>query len=135
MQHNKSRLFRRPETFVLALCVVVSIVLGFWTGWLQAFRMVFGAVVMLLVPGYAWSFVFWPMPTLSVPSRLGFAFFFSLVVPPLITFGLTRFGAALTPGLAIAVALVVAAIGGVAPAVRLRITKRRVGGTSAPTVP
>lgn len=51
----------------------------------------------LFLPGFLWSFVIVHRNGFSGIERVVFAFLFSLVIPPLLFFFLTRFGMAITP--------------------------------------
>ena len=50
---------------ILAVLSIVSLIMGIWLGILQSFRIVFGVLYIMFLPGFIWSYVFF------CRSRLG----------------------------------------------------------------
>jgi hypothetical protein len=86
-------LFVTPNGVALSVAVlfVLSAVLSFWLG-LSAFRVVFGAVFVLFVPGFSLSYAFFGSKEIDVLERIALSFALSIAVVPLIVFYLNLAG-------------------------------------------
>jgi hypothetical protein len=87
--------------------VLLSVVLGFFIGFLSSFRIIFGSVFVLLVPGAFLSYAFFPAREIDVLERVALSFALSIAVVPLLVFYLNLLGMKIT---ALSVSLVVVGI-------------------------
>lgn len=63
---------------------------------LQSFRIIFGSVFLLLLPGYVWSFVFWKRNEIDFIERFALSLALSLALVPLVVYALNRIGIPIT---------------------------------------
>ncbi len=86
-----------PTICWLLLLVGISVGLSFTTlTILQSFRIVFGSVFLLFLPGYIWSFVFWKKKEIDFIERFALSLALSLTLVPLIVYTLNRIGVRIT---------------------------------------
>ena len=72
------------------ILVVISLVLCLWWPFLSSFRIVFGAVYLLLIPGFIWSWVFWKKDDIKLFERFVLSPVLSLAIVPLVIFLLSK---------------------------------------------
>lgn len=104
----------RNLVVLLLAMLIVSVISGLWIGWVQAFRVVFGSVFVLLLPGFVLSHWFFGGKELDPLERFALSFALSITVVPLIVFYLNIAGVKISVWLTIAVVLgvcLVSAIG------------------------
>lgn len=44
----------------LAILSIIALIMSFWLGLVSSFRLVFGLIFLLFIPGLVWSYVFFP---------------------------------------------------------------------------
>ena len=81
---------------VIAILTIISIALGFVTGFLQSFRIVFGSIYVLFLPGFIISFIFFRKTSekegIDWLERIALSFALSIAVVPLVVFYLNLIG-------------------------------------------
>lgn len=86
---------------VIGALAVISVVLGFIIGFLESFRIVFGAVYVLFLPGFIISFIFFPKTkefdskkenAIDLLERIALSFALSIAIVPLVVFYLNLVG-------------------------------------------
>lgn len=81
----------------LLLLAAISVGMSFTSlSVLQSFRIIFGSVFLLLLPGYVWSFVFWRRNEIDGIERFALSLALSLALVPLIVYSLNRVGVRIT---------------------------------------
>lgn len=86
-----------PYAIGFVLLIAISIGLSFTSlTVLQSFRIIFGSVFLLLLPGYVWSFVFWKRQEIDFIERFALSLALSLALVPLIVYALNRVGVPIT---------------------------------------
>lgn len=76
---------------ILSLAII-SLILSIWLPVIQSFRIVFGTVYLLFLPGFVWSWVFWKKSELDVIERFILSLVLSIAIVPLIVFFLNKVG-------------------------------------------
>ena len=88
---------------VVGALALVSVILGFITGFLESFRIVFGSVYVLFLPGFIISFIFFPKTKefdskdkhkgeIDWLERIALSFALSIAIVPLVVFYLNLAG-------------------------------------------
>ncbi|MBU0597472.1 DUF1616 domain-containing protein [Patescibacteria group bacterium] len=77
--------------FVLVL-VVVSLILGISLPLNESFRLVFGAVFVIFIPGFIWTWVIWSKDKIDNLERTTLSIVFSIAIVPLLVFILNKIG-------------------------------------------
>ncbi|MBS3077556.1 DUF1616 domain-containing protein [Candidatus Pacearchaeota archaeon] len=81
---------------VFIVLEVVTVILGVATEmtYLESFRVIFGSVYVLFVPGLVWSFVFFPFgeKKVDIIERIALSFALSIAIVPLAVFYLNLIG-------------------------------------------
>lgn len=72
--------------------VIISLILSIWLSILQSFRIIFGAIYLLFIPGFVWSWVFWKKGALDVIERFILSLILSIAIVPLVVFLLNKVG-------------------------------------------
>ncbi len=98
----------------ILLALVVLVVLSFalvpFVGW-QAFRIVFGAVAVLFVPGFALSYAFFDEKEIDALERIALSFALSIAVVPILVFYLNLLGVKISVWSVLCVVVAVSALG------------------------
>jgi uncharacterized membrane protein len=81
----------------LAVLEIFTVILGAATDltYFESFRIVFGSVFVLFLPGFVWSFVFFPLngdKKIDVIERVALSFALSIAIVPLAVFYLNLAG-------------------------------------------
>lgn len=76
----------------IIILIIISFILGFWFPILQAFRIVFGMVYLLFLPGFVWTWVFWQKSELDGIERFILSLVLSIALVPLVVFFLNKVG-------------------------------------------
>ncbi len=71
---------------------VLTIIIAIWIGLLESFRLVFGSLYALFVPGFLISHIFYEKNKIDLTERLSLSFALSISVVPLIVFYLNIAG-------------------------------------------
>jgi hypothetical protein len=87
--------------------VILSFVVGYFNGMMQGFRIVFGSVYVLFLPGLIVSFLFFAGKEIDILERIALSFALSIAVVPLVVFYLNLTGLIIN---AVNVSLVILAI-------------------------
>jgi len=82
---------------VLIILLVTSLILSVWSSLLDSFRIVFGSVYVLFLPGYFLTYLFFPKnlnenERIDAIERIALSFALSIAVVPLIVFYLNLLG-------------------------------------------
>ncbi|MBU0907116.1 MAG: DUF1616 domain-containing protein [Nanoarchaeota archaeon] len=87
---------------VLIALELVTVVVGFFSemSYFESFRVVFGSVYVLFLPGFVWSFVFFPARAglgeggrrIDIIERIALSFALSIAIVPLAVFYLNLVG-------------------------------------------
>lgn len=75
-----------------SLLTTLTLLLAFWLPFQNAFRIVFGSVYLLLVPGFSWTWVFWAKNEINSLERGILSLIISLMIVPLLVFLLNKVG-------------------------------------------
>ncbi|MFH1801930.1 MAG: DUF1616 domain-containing protein [archaeon] len=89
--------FGMRTVFVLIVLELITLVVGAVTelSYLESFRVIFGAVYVLFLPGFIWSFVFFDNRgerNIDVIERIALSFALSIAIVPLAVFYLNLVG-------------------------------------------
>lgn len=76
----------------IIILVIISLILTIWLPFIQSFRIVFGAVYLLFLPGFVWSWVFWKKGELDSIERFTLSLALSIAIVPLVVFFLNKVG-------------------------------------------
>lgn len=76
----------KVHLFVLILLVIVSSILGYYIGYTQGFRIVFGSLYSLFLPGYFLSYVFFKGKKIDWLERITLSFAISIAVVALLVY-------------------------------------------------
>ena len=81
---------------VIGALALISVILGLVIGFLESFRIVFGAVYVLFLPGFIISFIFFPKTNekkeIDWLERIALSFALSIAIIPLVVFYLNLAG-------------------------------------------
>lgn len=77
--------------YALLVLLSISIALFFFIGW-NSFRIVFGSLYVLFLPGFAMSFIFFDKGNIDLLERIALSFALSISVVPLVVFYLNLLG-------------------------------------------
>lgn len=78
---------------VLAILAAISVVLGVIIGFLESFRIVFGSVFVLFLPGFIITFIFFNKTNeIDWLERIALSFALSIAIVPLVVFYLNLAG-------------------------------------------
>lgn len=82
---------------MIGILILISIVLGFILGFLESFRIIFGSVYVLFLPGFILTYLFFPNnlnenEKIDWIERIALSFALSIAIVPLITFYLNLIG-------------------------------------------
>lgn len=78
---------------VIGALALISAILGFIMGFLQSFRIVFGSVYVLFLPGFIISFIFFKKTEeIDWLERIALSFALSIAIVPLVVFYLNLAG-------------------------------------------
>lgn len=84
-------LTKKAGIISLIVLIVGSIVLSFFIG-LEAFRIIFGSVYVLFMPGLVWTYVFFRNKEIDGLERIALSFALSIAIVPLMVFYLNLIG-------------------------------------------
>ncbi len=98
---------------VLGGLIVVALILGIQLGLSQSFRLVFGSVFMLFLPGFIVTWILWGKKTISPIERFVLSLVFSIAIVPLVVFLLNKTGVLITSANIIIIVAAILLIGGV----------------------
>ncbi len=76
----------------IVILAILSAALGIKTGFLASFRIVFGSVYVLFLPGFIISFIFFPKKDIDWIERIALSFALSIAIVPLVVFYLNLIG-------------------------------------------
>lgn len=76
----------------VSFLILCAMLLTIWLPPHVAYRTVFGAIYLLLLPGYFWSHVFWKTADIEVLERLVLSLALSIVLVPLFVLSLNKLG-------------------------------------------
>lgn len=77
--------------YTLFILLCISVILSFFIGW-NAFRIVFGSLYVLFLPGFTMSFIFFEKGNIDLLERIALSFALSISVVPLVVFYLNLIG-------------------------------------------
>ena len=102
---NLKKQWKKVILIVILSLTLISVVLGLFTSiaWLEAFRIVFGSVYVLLLPGFIISYIFFPKTkefdsgekekgAIDWIERIALSFALSIAIVPLAVFYLNLIG-------------------------------------------
>lgn len=92
--HWKKTIITIGATAVLLL--VCSLVVTIWIPFLSSVRVVFGGAFVVLLPGFAWTYVFWREKEIDGIGRFTLSIVLSLTLVPLMVFLLNKIGIRIT---------------------------------------
>ena len=86
--------------WIMGALALISVILGFIMGFLESFRIVFGSVYVLFLPGFIISFIFFPKTNekkgIDWLERIALSFALSIAIVPLVVFYLNLAGIKIT---------------------------------------
>ena len=90
---EEEELYLTNKTGIISLIILVigSIVLSFFIG-LKAFRIIFGSVYALFLPGLVWTYIFFRNKEIDGLERIALSFALSIAIVPLTVFYLNLIG-------------------------------------------
>lgn len=80
------------SSLTVLILTLISLILSIWQPTLQSFRIVFGLVYLLFLPGFIWSWVFWKRGEIDFIERLILSLALSIAIVPLVVFFLNKVG-------------------------------------------
>ncbi len=72
--------------------ILISLIVSIWLPPVQSFRIVFGSVYVLFLPGLVLSYVFFNKKEIDIIERIALSFALSIAVVPLLVFYLNLLG-------------------------------------------
>lgn len=72
--------------------VIISLIISIWLPILHSLRIVFGAIYLLFLPGFSWSWIFWKKGEIDVIERITLSIVLSIALVPLLVFLLNKLG-------------------------------------------
>ncbi|MDD5638482.1 MAG: DUF1616 domain-containing protein [Candidatus Pacebacteria bacterium] len=72
--------------------VILSLIISIWLGIQESFRIVFGSVYILFLPGLVLTFAFFREKEIDIIERIALSFALSIAVVPLLVFYLNLIG-------------------------------------------
>ena len=72
--------------------ILISLIISIWLPPVQSFRIVFGSVYVLFLPGLVLTFVFFKKDEIDIIERIALSFALSIAVVPLLVFYLNLMG-------------------------------------------
>ncbi len=91
---------------ILTILSIVSLIMGIWLGVLQSFRIVFGVLYVMFLPGLIWSYVFFKPKSvdnkkkekfeIDIIERIILSIALSIALVPLTIFFLNKLGIKIT---------------------------------------
>ncbi|MFA5134738.1 MAG: DUF1616 domain-containing protein [Patescibacteria group bacterium] len=76
--------------------VLIAFILSFFLTLSEAFRLVFGTMFILFIPGFAWSWIFWKRGSIDAIERGTLSIALSIAFVPLTTYLLFKAGIAIS---------------------------------------
>lgn len=78
----------------LIILVIISLITKFLTNlaYLESFRIVFGSIFVLFIPGFIISFIFFKSKQIEITERIALSFALSIAIVPLAVFYLNLIG-------------------------------------------
>lgn len=80
----------------VGVLTIVALVLSFFLSIGESFRLVFGTTLILFVPGFVWSWVFWRRGEIDSIERGALSIALSIALVPLTTYLLFKAGIAIS---------------------------------------
>lgn len=77
---------------ILVILVIFSLILSFWLPIGQSFRVIFALFILLFLPGYVWTLLFWNDGEIDYLERAILSLIFSIIIVPLFIFLLNKIG-------------------------------------------
>lgn len=77
---------------ILGLLTAITLLLNIKLPLTQSFRIVFGLVFVIFLPGFVWSFVLFKNDTINLIERFTFSIVLSITIVPLIIFFFNKIG-------------------------------------------
>ena len=95
-QLKENKILRYILGVILGLAIL-SLIISIWLGVQQSFRIVFGSVYVLFLPGLVMTFVFFPIKNrgekeIDILERIALSFALSIAIVPLLVFYLNLVG-------------------------------------------
>lgn len=90
-QLKENKILKYTLGVILGL-TVFSLVVSIWLGIGQSFRIVFGSVYVLFLPGFVLTFAFFEKKEIDVTERVALSFALSIAIVPLLVFYLNLIG-------------------------------------------
>ena len=81
-----------PALMGLSGSLVVSLILSFYLPVIDSFRIVLGFILILIIPGFIWSWIFWSRDQIDFVERLALSLMLSIIGIPLTALCLTKIG-------------------------------------------
>ena len=94
MHYPKSKIMKWTVLGVILALVIIAIILPLFTSLtiISSFRIVFGSIFVLFLPGFIISFIFFPANKIEAVERLALSFALSIAIVPLVIFYLNLLG-------------------------------------------
>lgn len=89
---NMNKKWLKYSILSIFILVLVALILTIGLPIDQAFRIVFGSVYLLFIPGFVWSWVFWKKDQLDTIERFTLSLALSIAIIPLVIFLLNKVG-------------------------------------------
>ena len=90
-QVKENKVLKYTLSAILGLAVL-ALVISIWLGIEQSFRIVFGSVYVLFLPGLVLTFVFFKGKEIDIIERVALSFALSIAIVPLLVFYLNLVG-------------------------------------------
>jgi len=89
---NMNKKWLKYSILSIFILVLVALILTIGLPMDQAFRIVFGSVYLLFIPGFVWSWIFWKKDQLDAIERFTLSLALSIALIPLVVFLLNKVG-------------------------------------------
>jgi len=86
------KVFLKNSLLGIILLVILSLAASIWLPISQSFRLVFGVVFLLFLPGFFWSSVFWQKGGVDAVERLTISLLLSIGLVPLAVYWFHKIG-------------------------------------------
>jgi len=90
--YNMKKKWLKYSILSILILTLISLLGSIWLPIWQSFRIVFGTVYLLFLPGFVWSWVFWKKGEIEWIERIVLSLALSIGIVPLTVFVLNKVG-------------------------------------------
>lgn len=94
---NKVASWLKCSMLSIFILLIFTLILSIWLTFLRSFQVIFGAVYLLFLPGFVWSWVIWKENKLDNLERSILSLVISISLVPLVVLFLNKLGIRINP--------------------------------------